>query len=55
MQYPSLAQLAKMPPAHRVQRLRGADPVTLAKLVAEAAVLVHDIVEVQLVQNDQGH
>lgn len=50
MMYPSLAQLAKMPSAQRVQRLRGADPVTLDKLVAEAARLVHDVVEVQLAE-----
>ncbi|WNM75077.1 hypothetical protein SEA_MORRIGAN_32 [Microbacterium phage Morrigan] len=43
MQYPTLAQLAKMTPEQRRQRLRGIDVVSRDKLLLEAAELVGSI------------
>lgn len=44
MQYPTLAQLAKMTSEQRRQRLRGIDATTERKLFEAASVLMADII-----------
>lgn len=48
MQYPTLAQLSKMTPEQRRQRLRGIDEVSRTKLLIEAAELVGSISSAEL-------
>lgn len=53
MQYPTLAQLAKMTPEQRRQRLRGVDDLSMRKLFVEASELLADIASADFA-NRQG-